>query len=77
MRYAVDRYATGACTLVTSMLFNVRLLSALQFDQKPPQYGGEYHGAMGRNEAALLLGSEDGQYLVRENPRGNIILSFM
>ncbi len=44
---------------------------------KPPQYGLEYHGLMARSEAASLLGCEDGRFLVRENPLGNIILSFM
>lgn len=43
----------------------------------PPYYGLEYHGMISRNEAEFLLGSDDGNFLVREsnNPPGSATLA--
>jgi len=48
-----------------------------QLETHPSEYSTEYHGLMQRDEAELLLGNECGRYMVRENPKGDRILSFM
>lgn len=49
-----------------------------QIEGSPPQYGLEYHGVMSKEDASKLLGSEDGNYLVRSTHSGrHNILSFM
>ena len=43
----------------------------------PSYYGYEYHGMISRQEAEFLLGSDDGNFLVREsnNPPGSATLA--
>jgi hypothetical protein len=48
-----------------------------QIEGKPLQYGVEYHGIKSKEDASKLLGSEDGNYLVRTTHNGCHILSFM
>ncbi len=44
---------------------------------RPPFYGLEYHGMISRQESEQLLGSDDGNFLVREsnNPPGSYTLA--
>jgi hypothetical protein len=53
------------------------VLCTKEIDNKPPQYGLEYHGYLSREDAVNALGSPDGRYLVRSGPDGDYILSFM
>jgi hypothetical protein len=52
-------------------------LCPTEIESKPTHYGREYHGNMSREDAADLLGTADGCYLVRKGSEGDCILSFM
>lgn len=52
--------------------------ACMKVENRPPQYGSEYHGICSREKTSELLGSEDGMYLVRTTGKEQqYILSFM